>query len=45
MIKDYVQAYAWFNVAAANSFKKAAAGRDVIEKVITLEQIAEGEKR
>ena len=45
VIEDDVEAYAWINVAAAKGRKQAAAGRDVIEKVITPEQIAEGQKR
>ena len=45
MIKDYVQAYVWFNVAAANSFKKAAKSRGKIKTDMTPEQIAEGQKR
>ena len=45
MIEDAAEAYAWFNVAAANGSKKAAEVRDEIKKVMTSEQIAEGQKR
>ena len=45
VIEDTVEAYAWFNVAAANGSKEAAEVRDEIKKVMTSEQIAEGQKR
>ena len=43
--KDDVEAYAWFNVAVAIGQKKAAELRETINKNMTPEQIAEGQKR
>ena len=40
-----MQAYAWFNVAAAKGQKKAAKVRETISNNMTPEQIAEGQKR
>ena len=45
VIEDDAEAYAWFNVAATNGSKEAAEYRDEIKKVMTSEQIAEGQKR
>ena len=45
VIEDDVEAYAWFNVAAAKGQNKAAELRDKIKKTMTPEQIAEGQKR
>ena len=45
VIEDDVEAYAWFNVAAAKGQKQAADNRDKIKKTMTPEQIAEGQKR
>ena len=47
--KDYVEAYAWFNLAAASgdtvSIKFGALFRDAIEAEMLPEQVAEGQKR
>ena len=45
VIEDNVEAYAWFNVAAANGNKIAAENREQLKKNMTPEQIAEGRKR
>ena len=45
VIEDDVEAYAWFNVAAAKGQKMVAEKRDNIKKSMTPEQIAEGQKR
>ncbi len=43
--RDYVQAYMWFNIAAAAGDKLAAQKRDRIEHSMTVQQIAEGQRR
>ena len=45
VIEDDVEAYAWFNVAAAKGLKGAAESREKIKNDTTPEQIAEGQKR
>ena len=42
--KDYAKAYMFFNLAAAKDFEISKKYRDFIEKRMTKEQIAEGEK-
>src|ERR1035437_2766104 len=43
--KDYVQAYMWFNLAAAGGDKTAAEARDDLEHSMTVQQIAEAQRR
>jgi TPR repeat protein len=44
--KDYVQAYMWLNIAAsANSDNFAAGVRDRLEHLMTVQQIAEAQRR
>jgi hypothetical protein len=43
-VKDYVIAYMWLNLAAACGKKEAAENRDVIARLMTPEQIGEGQK-
>ena len=45
VIQDAVEAYAWFNVAAAKGANEVAELRDKINKYMTPEQLAEGQKR
>ena len=45
VLEDAVEAYAWFNVAGASGDAVASVHRDQIKKRMTLEQIAEGQKR
>jgi TPR repeat protein len=42
--KDYVQAYKWFNPAAAQGHAGAKENRDRLEKQMSPEQIAEGQR-
>jgi uncharacterized protein len=42
--RDYVIAYMWLNLAAAQGDKHAAEFRDMIAKLMTREQIGEGQK-
>jgi uncharacterized protein len=42
--KDYVEAYAWLNLASVSD-KGAAAARDAIEKQVSAQQVADGQKR
>ena len=42
--KDEVQAYAWFNLAAANNYSRAIHNREILEKMMTLEQKAAAQK-
>ena len=44
VIKDYVEAYLWLNLAAANGHKTALKSREKLEKKMTPNQIAEGQK-
>jgi TPR repeat protein len=44
VLKDYIIAYKWFNLAAAQNNYHAIKSRDVIEKSMTAEQIAEGQR-
>ncbi len=42
--KDYVMAYMWFNLAAAQGNGGAIIFRDTLGKNLTLEQIAEAQR-
>jgi hypothetical protein len=42
--QDYVQAHKWVNLAAAGSFAEASKSRDIFDKLMTLDQIAEAQK-
>jgi len=44
VIKDYVEAYLWLNLAAANGHKTALKSREKLEKKMTPDQVAEGQK-
>ncbi|MDB4809753.1 sel1 repeat family protein [bacterium] len=43
--QDYVEAYAWFSVAAAGGYADAANNRDVVAGDLTPEQLSQGQKR
>jgi TPR repeat protein len=43
--KSNVDAYFWFNLAAAQGVDVAKTNRDIIEKEMTREQIAEAQRR
>jgi hypothetical protein len=45
MPQDYIEAYKWWNVAAAQGDKTALENRDLVAKRMTPEQIAEGQRR
>jgi len=42
--KDLVSAYKWFNLSAAQGLELARANRSLIEKQMTHDQIAEGQR-
>jgi len=42
--KDYVRAYKWYSIAEANGDDSAVKDKDIIEKEMTLAQIAEAQK-
>ncbi len=42
--KDYVLAHMWLNLAAAKRVKKAVKGRDLLEILMTPNQIAEAQR-
>ena len=42
-IENYVQTYAWFNIAA-NGDENAKEGKSIVAKEMTKEQIAEAQK-
>ncbi len=42
--KDYVLAHMWLNLAAAKRVKKAVKGRDLLEILMTRNQIAEAQR-
>ena len=44
MPENDVQAYKWFNLAAAQGNADAKSGKAIIEKEMTREQIAEAQK-
>ena len=43
--KDYVDAYAWFNLSAANGSDDAAWRRDSLVRLLSPQQISDAEKR
>lgn len=43
--KDYVEAHKWLNLAAANCDEIARSARDVAERQMSREQIADAERR
>ncbi len=43
--QDYVQAHKWFSIAGANEYENGYKVRGIIEKRMTLDQIAEAKKR
>ena len=42
--QDYVIAYAWFNLAAAQGNERAAKNKDMVQESMTPAQVAEGQK-
>jgi hypothetical protein len=44
VISDWIQAYAWFDVAAANGVQDAARKRSLIDREFTEKQFAEASK-
>jgi TPR repeat protein len=44
VIEDFVEAYKWSNLAAAQGDKRAKGRRDDVTKKMTIEQIAEAQK-
>ncbi len=42
--KDFIEAYAWYNIAAARN-NEAIAARITLEKTLSSDQINEGQKR
>jgi len=42
--QDYVQAYMWYHLGAANGATRGAALRDALAKQMTPDQIAEAQK-
>ena len=42
--KDYVLAHMWMNLAAAKGVKEAVEGRDLLEKSMTLDELAEAQR-
>ena len=45
MARDPVEAYVWFNLATAAGDTNALAARDSLQKLLTAEQLAEGQRR
>ena len=43
--KDYVEAYAWYNISAAIGSEMGATNRDNLERKMTPQQIADVQKR
>jgi TPR repeat protein len=43
--KNDTEAYFWWNLAAAQGIEKAKNNRDIVEKKMTREQIAEAQRR
>jgi hypothetical protein len=43
--QNYVEAYKWYSLAAAQGLEKSRDGRDIVAKEMTREQIAEGQRR
>ncbi len=44
VLEDYVRAYSWYNLAAAQGTKPAIENKDNLRKRMTAEQIAEAQK-
>jgi len=44
VLKDYVLAHMWMNLAAAKGVKEAVKGRDLLEKNMTPAQLAEAQR-
>ncbi len=44
VLKDYVLAHMWMNLAAAKGMKEAVKGRDFLEKNMTTAQLAEAQR-
>jgi TPR repeat protein len=42
--KDYVQAYKWYSLAAAQGSASAKQGKDLIQPLMTPQQVAEGQR-
>ena len=42
--EDYVQAYAWLNLAAAQRYESAIQGKNELRKRMTSEQIAQAQE-
>jgi uncharacterized protein len=45
VVQDYVEAHKWFNLAGANGIENARKNRDLLEKQMSREQIAEAQRR
>jgi TPR repeat protein len=43
VLQDYIEAYAWWLIAAKNGHKDALHNREIVEKKLTKEQIAKGQ--
>jgi TPR repeat protein len=44
MLQDYVEAYMWLSLSAAQGNQHAKTGRDVVARHMTAAQIAEAQK-
>jgi len=44
VLSDYVEAHKWFNIAGANGLEDGRKNRDILEKRMTPDQIAEAQK-
>jgi TPR repeat protein len=44
VLEDYVQAYAWWSIAATQGIADAKKNKGIIKKKMTREQIAEAQK-
>jgi len=44
LLEDYVQAYAWWSIAATRGDENAKKNKGIIKKQMTREQIAEAQK-
>ena len=42
---DYVEAHKWWNIAAAGGEERAKKSRNIVERLMTPEQIAEAKRR
>lgn len=45
VMQDYIEAHKWFSIADANGHKGGSKNRDLVEKHMTAEQIAEAKQR